>query len=443
MIINYSPSFQFLDSYVVAFNQDQEDIGNKVRQSMVATMKEIIRVYGAFLQKADKITPIDPTQLPSLRTNNAQLSKLTHASERTIKRHIKRLLASGILTGKIWHGSNASYELFINPKILWIKGVGRVEKSKMTEESQKTISTDNQLNTKYKSTKCPHTEPYKKTYKRNNRIIAVDFVDNQDALSTCEGLGVTDKTTRRSSLPLTSVALTGKKPIKDTKKTRRKDPFEEARRKDAWREDWKNDEEILQKRQTGAQNFEVKPTAEKDKNVPSQATRHAFLSKYALELWQLSQQVLYKDVWLSKRQQNIGLNLVYKWYESVKPLALEKAHRQYKRRIHIVGNYINKDPDHRFVLLPYQFFNIDNKHGFRKSKQWYRKDQEHQRFLQLQRIALREIRRFKRNEQKDTAEGIPRMELFRQCEQRISKLEIPELLDRFYTACSPLLQNEC
>lgn len=442
MIIKYSPSFEFLDSYVTAFNNDQEEIQHKVRQSMVATMKEIIRVYGAFLQKAHKVTPIDPMRLPSLRTNNVQLSKLTHASERTIKRHIKRLLASGILTKKIWHGSKASYELFINPKILWIHGVGRVEKSTMEAESKEILATDNQLTINNKSTKCPHTEPYKKTYKRNNRIIAVDSVDNDGSQHTGEGLKKTDKTIQRSSLPLTDGMSTDKKPKKETKKTRRKDQWQEARGKDVWREKMEKDQEIAQKRQTGAQNFEVPSMAAKDEEVQS-ATRHAFLSKYATELWELSQEVLYKDVWLSKRQQNIGLTLAYRWYETVKPHALEKAHQQYKRRIYLVRNYINKDPEHRFVLFPYQFFDIDNENGFRKSKQWYYKDREHREFLALQRKAMQEIRKFKQNNQKDTGEGIPPLELYRRCEQRIGKLGIPKLLDRFYASCSPLLQNQC
>lgn len=375
MILNYSTTFQFLDSYVADFNENQDEIKMMVRQSMVATMKEIIRIYGAFLHKAHKITPINPYQLPSLHTNNVQLAKLTHASQRTIKRHIKRLLASGILVQKVWHGSNAPYELFISPKILWINGIGSVEKPKTALDLAQKKSVDIQLDTDSKGTKCPHTEPYKTTYKRNNRVIGVDSVEIQSSNAACQDSGIpdekTDKTTEkieRSSLSLPDLKRTYKTTEKRTKKTRRKDSFERARRKDAWREGLENNKKIAQKGQTGALNVGVKPKAEPDQGILDEATRHAFLSKYALALWQLAKEVLYKDVWLSKRQQNIGLTLAYNWYESVASHALEKAHQQYTRRIYIVGNYVNKDPDNRFVPLPYQFFDIHNEHGFRKSK---------------------------------------------------------------------------
>ncbi len=451
MIINYSSSFKSLDNYVVEFNGVQTTMCTQVRQSMVSTMQQIIRIYGAFLLKANKVRPIDLSQLPALPTNNVQLSKRTHASTRTIKRHIKRLLESGILVKKVWHGTNAPYELFINPKILWIKGIGHVEKPTITDKSRNKSSVDNQEVMINKGAKCPHTDTNKKTYKRNNILIGHDIVENEGLLSTCQDLGKTDKKTEkievRNSLSLMSLLFTDKKTKKVTKKvtkkTRRKDLVEEARRKDAWREDRVDAKKNAQKKQTGAQNFEVDPRAKEDKYLQNKAPRHAFLSQYATELWELARKSLYKGVWLNKRQLDVGSSLVYHWYESVKPHALEKAHEQYKKRICLVKNYINRDPDNRFVLLPDQFFDIENENGFRKSKAWYHKDQKHQNFLELQRIAVKEIEKFKKNELKDTGVGIPRLECYRKCEERISKLGVSSLLDRFYASCSPLLENEC
>lgn len=423
MIINYSTSFEALDAYVADFNEDQQEMRLRVRQSMVATMKEVIRVYGAFLCKAHKVSLLNPVALPSLRTNNKQLAKLTHASGRTIQRHIKRLLEAGILTKKITHGSNAAYELFISPKILWIRGIGSVEKTKTASEKANYLTTDNELIKKSERTKCPHTDTYKKTYKRNNRVIAVDKVQDQRSFQACKEFDPTKKNTN-------------KKTEKETKKTRRKGPFEkETRRKGAWREKTKTDEEQLLEKQTGAENVQIR--SENQTVVPScEASRHAFLSKYANELWELAQDVLYDDVWLHKRQKNIGLLLIYKWYESVAPHALERAHREYKDRIYIVQKYIRRDPENRFVMLPYQFFDLKNPNGFKRSKKWYHDEKKHKWFLKLQRITRNEIRKFKRNEQKDTGEGVPRLELYRQCEQRIDKLGVPKLLTQFYAACS-------
>ena len=435
MILNYSSSFELLDDFVASYNTSQDSHGTRVRQAMVSTMKEILRIYGAFLRKACTISEIAPANLPTLRTNNVQLARRTHASGRTIKRHINRLINSGIITQKIGHGSNASYELCISPEILWINGVGPVHNPSDLQHTIEKIAADNQSDTNLKPTSCPHTETYKKTYKRNNRIITVDKLDNPPEEET-------EKVEVRSSLPLTAFSSTSRKCKKKTKKTRRKDPLnEDARRKDAWREAGKTGGENAQKRQTGARNFHT-DRKHQEENPAHNADRHAFLSTYVQELWSFAVRELYNDVWLNKRQQRLGVRLIYDWYASVTPGALEKAHQQYKRRIRMVREYVKKDPDHRFVPLPFQFFDVHNPNGFRKSKQWYEAEQEHLKFLELQRITSATIRKFKRNQEKDTGQGVPPLELFRQCEQRIGKLGVPRLLDRFYASCSPLLQKE-
>ena len=391
MIINYSISFQVLDRYIKDFNSRQEGIGTKVRQSMIATMKEVIKIYGVSLIKSHKVAPVDLDNLPSLRTNNRQLAKLTSASGRTIQRHIKRLLESGILIEKIWHGSHSSYELFINPKILWIS---TVNKEKNAPKETKQLSVENQEDKKIKTSKCPHSYTNKKTDKRNNILIGADK--------------------QRCSLSLTSFRDTEKSTQKETKKTRRKSPEEEARRKSARRE------EMSSKQRT---------TREIDAE-----TRRAFLS---LELWELAKKKLYKDTWLNKRQCHIGLALLRQWYAPVAYDKLDAVHKVYKARVHLVEKYISKSPETRFVTIPSLYFSINNPNGFRGTKPWYEAEKRHKKTLALKRIVREEIRKFKRNEAKDTAEARPRLTVFRECEQRISKLGLPKLLQEFYKAALP------
>jgi hypothetical protein len=446
MIINYSISFQALDRFVFRFNTDQETIGTKIRQSMIATAKEILKIYGISLVKSNKVTPIDPCHLPSLRTNNMQLATITQASGRTIQRHIDRLLACGILTQKIWHGSNSSYELFINPKILWIKGVGSVDKVKESRTDDENLNTENQDITNTIPPKCPHSYTDKKTNKRNNRIIAVEKLENSWAVNFDEDPRLTqkntdkntnkstEKTEERSSLSLTATDLTEKKPKKETEKTRRKDLLEEdARRKDAWREQTGLEKNTVQGRQTGACTIEIGQN--KEGNDPRcDATRHAFLSKYVNALWTLAKEILYTDVWLNTRQCNIAKTLLYEWYQPVSNEKLDHVHQVYTDRIYLVSRYIEKDPLHRFVTLPYLYFDPKNPKGFTGTKPWYEAEKTHKITLKLQRIVQEQIRKFKRNEAKDTAESRPRLTVFRECEQRIGKLGIPELLSKFYAA---------
>ncbi|WP_025663329.1 hypothetical protein [Aquimarina megaterium] len=446
MIINYSISFQALDQFVLRFNNDQQTIGTKVRQSMLATAKEVIKIYGVSLVKSNKVTPIDPCNLPSLRTNNMQLAKITQASGRTIQRHIDRLLECGILTEKIWHGSHSSYELFINPKILWIKGVGSVDKVQDGRKGDENLNIENQDDRNIILPKCPHSYTNKKTNKRNNRIIAVEKLQNNWEVNFDEELRLTqkntnkktnksaEKTEERCSLSLTAIDITEKKAEKETEKTRRKDFLkEDARRKDAWREETKLDEKTAQGRQTSASNIEIGRNKEGNDH-PCAATRHAFLSKYVNELWGLAKEVLYKDVWLNKRQCNLALTLLYQWYEPVSNEKMDYVHNVYKSRIHIARDYVDRDPENRFIKLPYEYFNPKSKGGFSGTMPWYQADKRHKEALKLKKVLREEIRKFRKNEKKDTAEARPRLTVFRECEQRIGKLGIPELLSTFYAA---------
>ncbi len=442
MIINYSISFQALDQFVFRFNNDQETIGTKVRQSMIATAKEVIKIYGVSLVKSNKVSPVDPSNLPSLRTNNKQLAKITQASGRTIQRHIDRLLACGILTEKIWHGSHSSYELFINPKVLWIKGIGSVDKVKDKEKDSQILSIENQRIKNNITTKCPHSYTSKKTNKRNNRIIAVEKLQDSWTMNLDSDLGLTEKNTHKSaekteercSLSLTDNETTEKKSKKETEKTRRKDLLEkDARRKDAWREKNEVDEKAAWGEQTSAENIEIGENR-KGNEPYCDASRHAFLSKYVNELWGLAKKVLYKDVWLNKRQCNLALTLLYQWYEPVSDEKMDHVHSVYKSRIYIARDYVDRDPDQRFIKLPYEYFNPKAKGGFAGTMPWYQADKKYKEGSKLKKILRGEIRKFRNNEKKDTAEARPRLTVFRECEQRIGKLGIPELLSKFYAA---------
>lgn len=121
-IIQYSTAFNALEGYVNQHNASTKDLSSHIRQAMILTTQEIIKIYSISLLKANSIAAIDLQNLPPLKTNNVQLAKRAKASTRTIQRHLKRLIEANIITKKIWHGSNSGYELFINPNILLIGG---------------------------------------------------------------------------------------------------------------------------------------------------------------------------------------------------------------------------------------------------------------------------------------------------------------------------------
>jgi hypothetical protein len=185
-IIQYSTAFNALEGYVNQHNASTKDLSSHIRQAMILTTQEIIKIYSISLLKANSIAAIDLQNLPPLKTNNVQLAKRAKASTRTIQRHLKRLIEANIITKKIWHGSNSGYELFINPNILLIGGVKAVNKPKSELQTEKSKSTDNQFFKNSKTTTCPHTDTSNNGY-INNIIIGVDKLK-----------------TKASSLPLTN-----------------------------------------------------------------------------------------------------------------------------------------------------------------------------------------------------------------------------------------------
>ena len=170
-IIHYATAFNALDTYVENYNRNTNFLSEQVRQAMILTTREIIKIYSLSLLKANSIGSVDLQNLPPLRTNNVQLAKKANASIRTIQRHIARLREANIITAKKWRGSKADYELFINPDILLVTGKQVVNKAKSTLKEPQNLNTENQHLKEIQTPTCPHTDTSNNGY-INNIIIA-------------------------------------------------------------------------------------------------------------------------------------------------------------------------------------------------------------------------------------------------------------------------------
>ncbi|WP_420571915.1 hypothetical protein [Kordia sp.] len=84
-IIHFSRAFKALDHFVEQHNTTADSLSDRLRQSVIATAREIIRIYGASLLKESKKASFDAANIPSLKTNNVQLAKIARVSTRTKK----------------------------------------------------------------------------------------------------------------------------------------------------------------------------------------------------------------------------------------------------------------------------------------------------------------------------------------------------------------------
>jgi len=416
IVINYSTAFKALNGYIQCYNKEA-DRNQTVKPSMILTAQELIKIYGVSLAKANSIQTIDKSNLPSLKTNNCQLAKRTQASTRTIQRHIKRLLEAGIITEKIFHGSNASFELFINEKILLATCRLSVNEAKMALELKLNPilqSTNKQEVKNTDRTFCPHTDTRNNSYKTNN---VIKDVDNLSIGSILKAAGYdTGNSSKRSSAKKqndlnvstgnVSTGYTGGKVQEKNQDTGGK---------------------VQEKRAEADKKTDMKARKEAEARCTS-------LNFYVKMLWTLAQNVLYRGVYLTDRQVEIAQKLLYRWYEPVSTANLANVHQHYVERIDLVRKYIEKDPQKRFVQLPNRYFDPYNSNGFTGTKKWHKIHQQRQREVQVKLIVHAQIKRFLNNEMKEAAKRKPPLELYRECEQRIGKLGDPVLLEQFHSA---------
>ncbi len=396
MFLNYSISLKALDRYVQGYNKKQQSVKTKVRTAMIYTAKELLKIYGVSLRKDAMVAPVTLEHIPGLRTNNAQLATLTQGCKRTIQRHIKRLEQAGIITHKIGHGSNASYELFIHPDILQLQEVPIPPKQKAETQREATAS-------KYPDkSKTPAEYPEKK-----------------------------ETPTEYPEKSKTPVKTTGLESVRQGIE----------RLQQAWKNKGtpQKEDAFVQKATAPT---EQNSTTKENPTVEENNQRSLQIIHYSTELWRVARDKLYQDALLTPEQGIIAKRLLYQWYDPVATSKLEALHQVYLRRIDLVAKYFKKDPDRRFVQLPYLYFDPNNSNGFAGTRQWYFQERERKEKTRLELILAQQIRKYKRNETMDASNRRPRITVFRECEQRIGKLKQPQLLQKFYTAVLQYQKSE-
>jgi hypothetical protein len=411
IVIHYPTSFKALDQFIDQYNADAVTKKDRLRSGTVMTAKELIRIYGISLLKANGSQEIREDNLPTLQTNNMQLAKLVKCSSRTIQRHIIKLRQSGIIANKIFHGSNSNYEVRINPKILLIKSKLTVDNTKKalqdTFEQAKQNEAESSLST-YQKTKCPHTYP-SNNGNINNLIIEV----HKSFKITNHEPGNTSK---RSSLPLTVEKNSG-----NAKGYKSGDTGEIAKK------NIKSQEKKL------LEAGEIASRAPDPKIIPPDSARDNFLNLYVSLLWMTTRNLLYKTVDLTDRQVLIAKSLIRKLYEPVATEKFSNTHQHYVERIVLVSKYLKKDPL-RFVPLPYRYFDTTNPTGFIGTKKWHKDDQLRKRQVERELTLSRLIRKFQNNEKKPDTNKKQPLQLFRECENTIGKFNDPVLTERFHAA---------
>jgi len=86
-----------------------------IKSTHIATTITIIKAYYNHLKQIERGKII---KNPQFMMNNPAIATMTGMSDRSSRRHVNKLLATGFLQEKIFRGSNASFILKINPEFL-------------------------------------------------------------------------------------------------------------------------------------------------------------------------------------------------------------------------------------------------------------------------------------------------------------------------------------
>ncbi|TGV03583.1 hypothetical protein EM932_06025 [Flavivirga rizhaonensis] len=418
IIVNYSIAFKALDHHIKQHNEANDLLSCRIRQAIASTARDIIKIYGLSLIKANNIKALDVDNLPPLKTNNVQLARMANASTRTIQRHLKRLQDANIITHKVWHGSNSGYELWLNPTILLAKCGKAVDTPKEESSPEKIEVIEKQYFKEKHSTTCLHTDSSNTGY-INNLLIGVDKLKNVTLPPTSGNKNI------RSSLPLTS--------------------FLESRNVTGNNFTGYTGKKSAQKIEDAGEKVRIKRVTNQTKGAELSKIdkiRSASLSVYVNSLWKLARNTLYADTHLTEKQKEIAEKLILQWYLPVADKNLSKVHQIYVERIALVKKFIDKDPENRYVQLPNRYFDPKNTAGFTGTRIWWNKHKKRQEEIKMKLILHAQIKRFLNNEKKDTSKQKPRLEFFRECENRIGKLGKPLLLKEFHASImSPSTQH--
>lgn len=416
IVIHYPTAFKALNEFIDQFNAKTEKGINRLRTGAVMTAKEIIRIYGISLLKANGVRQVDPANIPSLQTNNKQLAKLVKCSPRTIQRHILKLQQVGIIKATLFHGSNSNYELWMNPQILLIKQKQPVDK--VNEQFHRSLEAAKQkesgsINSVLQTTNCPHTYSCNTSNKRNNIIIAVNTVDK-----------------KRSSLPLT-IKNQASYATGDTGNTT-------GNTGEIAKVEIEKQKKFSEKNVEEAGEIASRADQSEHRNVVSDPARDNSLKLFVGLFWLMARNLLYKNVDLTDNQVQIAKKLIHKLYEPSTAENISNFHQAYTERISIVYKYLQRDPK-RFVPLPYIYFDLQNPYGFIATKEWHKKHLERKKEIECELALSRSIRKYTNNEKQDPIKQKSPMQLFRECENTLGKLGGTTLSDRF---CAAVIEHE-
>lgn len=345
--LDFTKSFHKLKELFEAYNQvlkvekPYQYKKLSLKSTHLETMKEILRFYGAYLYRNKKYELPQDRRFWITNTGIAK-NKLQHRS--TIYRHILILQESGILTNKIFHGSDCGIEVEIHKYILIYKNTIQQSRQWIQQELL-LIDQNTKVNYDIVAT-CKDNDSgnFPETYNINKNCEKVqnkDFnTDHHETLSKKQG---------------SKVFVWNYNETKET---------------------------IEQKQET------ITPRAGSD------ATLIPAINQYTDRAWDFSKKILYPSQTFAANEITLTKTYISEYFSLISKAGfknnVDRLFYELCERVLLARKYIDRSPS-RFIPVPWTWFDKHFSGGFTGTLPWLKIAQEKRKHLKNQYQNLSEL----------------------------------------------------
>lgn len=391
-IIDYTKSFKQIDKFFEKFNEGKTmSDPTRLKSNTKAIAYTLIKLYGHHLYQKKMLFVKGSIgaelydDIPPLSTNNIRIAEKVNCTDRTVKRHIKKLVDSGLIIKKINHGRVNNYELWIDPEIIGVK------KKLDLKQINKVISDE--------------------IVKSNLKELAVIEDASKSSLRTKSPLNVSCDTETKNLDNINNTPV--------DKESLKSDDSNSVSPKVETQETTQDTRESKLKK--------ITPKNKTQKNNEKSSAKSKASDKYIKMLidflWNYSVFAIYKDFEMEDHQEMIAKQHFQKYF--AKSTSKEQAKRwydQYIKRIGMASIYFKNHPDFE-IHLPSHYFDTENKKGFVGTRGWYLKYTEGKIKTAKNRILNLSLRKIKAAP-KDVG-------VYTTAQQSVSRFKDKNLLEKF------------